>query len=329
MIELVRGRLTDPLAAELLEFWGKHTPLEGEAAQKRLSQVLCVQRNDAGEITGVNSARAEKLDVIGGLRFWVYRELLLDQGDRPAMLGAAFDLLAAEFSGQGEEPRGIALFESDPEVLRATPLAVWPETQMFYAARDAAGAQLRIRYFDDAIVVGGSEAGITAQDAAALGESYRVEPMEGSGTTTEDVLEFWQREGAVPESEAHRRVHEVHLVGRDADGALAGVSTTYLQRNPQLGLDLWYYRAFVSPKHRKANLGFLFVIQGKQLLAERFADGTDRRGAGVLYEIENEGVKRRFNKGRWPLTGFTFIGENAKGDHVRLVYFDGAEAPAP
>ena len=36
-----------------------------------------------------------------------------------------------------------------------------------------------------------------------------------------------------------------------------------------------------------------------------------------------------FNQAKWMPTEFTFIGENAKGDHVRVHYFPGARAPLP
>jgi hypothetical protein len=327
-IETVRGGLSDELSAEVLAFWAEKGALTGALAQERLSQVLCVLRDGDGEIAGVNSAHPENLALVGGRRFWVYREMLPSPEQRPAMLGAAFDALAAEFDPAGEGPIGLALVEDDPERMRSAPEAVWPDTQMLYAGLLPDGSRVRIRYFDEAVVIGGQEAAITARDAGALTEGYSLEEYAG-GAVADEVLDFWRRETKMPEHEANRRVHEVHLVARDPAGKLAGVSSAYLKRNSQLGLDLWHYRALVADEHRKANLGFLFVLRGRQLLEQAFADGTDRRGVGVVYEIENEGVKRRFNKGRWSLTGFTFIGERSNGSHVRLVYFPGAEIPLP
>jgi hypothetical protein len=325
-IETVRGKVSGALAEEILAFWAERSALTGVLARERLPQVLCVVRDDDGTITGVNSAHPENLELVGGRQFWVYRELLPSPEERPAMLSAAFDALATEFDPAAEGPLGLALVEDDPERMRAAPEAVWPGTQMLYAGRLPDGSQVRIRYFDEAVVIGGTEPGISSHDAGALVEGYRVEEYAG-GAMADEVLAFWARETTMPEEEANRRVHEVHLVARDPAGELAGVSSAYLKRNTQLRLDLWHYRALVSAQHRKANLGFLFVLRGRQLLEQAFTDGTDRRGLGVIYEIENEGVQRRFNKGRWPLTGFTFIGEKANGSHVRLVYFPGAEIP--
>ena len=79
--------------------------------------------------------------------------------------------------------------------------------------------------------------------------------------------------------EARRRLSEVLLVATTDSRGLVGVSSAYVQHNPQLRMDLWYYRAFVARAHRKSNV------------ASRF------------------------------------IGENQRGDHVRVRYFPGALAP--
>ena len=46
-----------------------------------------------------------------------------------------------------------------------------------------------------------------------------------------------------------------------------------------------------------------------------------------IYEVENEGLKRHFDDALSLPTDFTFIGENQRGDHVRVHYFPGALAP--
>jgi hypothetical protein len=44
-----------------------------------------------------------------------------------------------------------------------------------------------------------------------------------------------------------------------------------------------------------------------------------------IYEVENEGLKRHFDDAL--PTDFTFLGENQRGDHVRVHYLPGALAP--
>lgn len=167
---------------------------------------------------------------------------------------------------------------------------------------------------------------------------YRVELFSAQDAVgAEDVVAMWTGEAGLEEEEARRRLSELHLVAISSGGELAGMGTTYLQRNQQLRAQLWHYRAFVPAAHRRSALALWLARIGRDQLEEGFASGQDRRGIGVLYEVENAGLKRlgqgalaRFNaKAFWPGVGFTFVGENQRGDHVRVYYFPGALAPEP
>lgn len=151
----------------------------------------------------------------------------------------------------------------------------------------------------------------------------------GRVVDADDVLAFWRTHRAVTESEAQRRVHEVLLVGCLADtGELVGVSTAALHRSPSLRADVWYFRAFVAADHRMSNVAVQLLVQGHDVLQGRYADG-DHRAIGTLIEVQHEGLRRSQPHAVWPQSGFAFIGENARGDHVRVHYYDGAEVPLP
>lgn len=161
-----------------------------------------------------------------------------------------------------------------------------------------------------------------------LDEGYRIELYTEDRAA--DVIALWAREGVLGADEARRRVHEVLLVATHTEGGEpVGVSSAYLQRNSQLGMDLWYYRAFVAAAHRESNVAVTFAVMGRENLKEAFVTGRDVRGAGVCFEVENAGLKRRMNRAVWRQTDFAFIGENARGDHVRVHFFPGARAPLP
>ena len=104
--------------------------------------------------------------------------------------------------------------------------------------------------------------------------------------------------------------------------------SAYLRRNEQLHLDLWHYRAFVSSAHRMTNVAVNLAVSGRDLPQERFVSGQDVRGQGIVYVVENEGLKC-INQALWIPAGVTFIGVNAKDDHIRVRYFPGALAPEP
>ena len=165
--------------------------------------------------------------------------------------------------------------------------------------------------------------------ADPLDEGYRIEALaEQSEVTEADILELWRREDVVPEAEARKRVHEVHLVALHEDDGLVGLSSAYLRRNEQLQLDLWYYRAYVSGAHRRSNVAVNLAVTGRDHLQERYTSGQDVRGQGIAYAVENEGLKH-VNQALWLPTGLTFIGVDAKDDHIRVRYFPGALAAEP
>jgi hypothetical protein len=163
-----------------------------------------------------------------------------------------------------------------------------------------------------------------------LEEGYRIDVFDDQDRVgPEEVLALWQREGVVDREEAERRVHEVHLLATDEHGEIAGVSSAYLKRNAQLRMDLWYYRAFVPGAHRMSNVAVNLAVTGRDLLERRFVSGEDPRGGGIIYEVEHEGLKRYFDDAIWVPADVAFIGENERGDHVRVRYFAGALAPEP
>lgn len=176
------------------------------------------------------------------------------------------------------------------------------------------------------------ESGITpvVETSWALDGGYRIDVFsEQSVVRAEHIIELWTGEAGLAADEAQRRIDEMLLVAVGAQGDLAGISTAYLKRNNQLRAELWYVRAFVAAAHRMSSVAGSLAVIGRQHLVERYVSGKDRRGIGIIYEVENEGLKRGFPLALWLPTDFLFIGENATGDHVRVHYFPEAPAPEP
>jgi hypothetical protein len=252
-----------------------------------------------------------------------------DQG--PNMVRATFTTLQAEFGGSSEAPIGLCLLLG-PEELRIRPAeAVWPDPQMIYAGYVADGRQVRLAYFESALIATPSPSGrASGEYGPAVGSGYRIEPFgEQDRITGEDVAAFWTQEGALGAPEAQRRVTEILLVASDRAGRPVGVSTTVLRRIDQLRADLWYTRVFVGAAHRRSHLAIGLALGARDRLARRFASGADQRAIGILFEIESEILKRFFPQAIWPRTQFAFIGETSTGNHVRVFYFPGAPAPQP
>jgi hypothetical protein len=161
-------------------------------------------------------------------------------------------------------------------------------------------------------------------------DGYRIEPFaEQDAVSAADVIELWTREGALDQTEAERRISELVVVATDLEGRLVAMSTAYLKRHEQLRAELWHVRVFVSTGHRMVELSRVIGIVGRDHLVQRYVNGEDRRGIGLIYEIENVGFRTHMSHARLPNTHFIFIGENERGDHVRVYYFPGALAPEP
>jgi hypothetical protein len=331
-----RDGLEEARAGEVLEFLSRVGGLNEEAAQEWLAEVVCLAEAD-GSLVGVSAAHPASIGLIGGRRFWLYRSVLAPSSDEgwDALFKASFDLLTKEFKEPGDAYVGVCVLVDDPDEVERRPEAVWPGTELLFAGYLEDGRQVRLRYFWGASIAPGlpnsPSLDETAREKYPLEDRYRILRLgESLDIGPEDVIRLWEREGAMPEpDEAQRRVREVELVAVDPGGSVVGISTLYLARNPQLRMDLWHYRTYVAEDHRLSNIAAQLIFRNRALAEERFVSGEDTRAAGVLFELENDGMKAYFNKALWLPADFTFVGENEYGDHVRVHYFPGATVPAP
>jgi hypothetical protein len=334
-IEVVRGKLDDDLRDQVAGFWERTGALEGDLARERLADVVCVALDEAGEVAGVNSVREETIPLVDR-PFWVYRSFLPGGSIELStqMFNAAFNALEQGFDRGGSGPLGLCVMVRDRVEMQHRAEAVWPETQLLFAGYTPQDEQVRIRYFWGAKVgpgVPGSPSIEEHRDVDySLEDRYRIELLSESDLVTEgDVLSLWERENAVVGDEARRRVKQVHFVAVTGGSELAGVSTIFLERSTQLRMDFWSYRTFVASGHRMSNLAAQLIFRNRDELGARFASGEDQRAQGLLFDLENDGMKRHLNNAYWPPSDFTFIGESKRGDHRRVHYFPGALVPVP
>ena len=273
--------------------------------------------------------------LIGGRRFFIYRSLLDEAvaGQEANMVRVTFNALQDEFRDSPEAPIGLCLLLSPEERRLRSTEAVWPDPRMIYAGYLGDGRQVRLAYFENALIAApspGAQVRPPGESGPAVDSGYRIEPFsEQERVTGEDVVAFWTKEGALDLREAQRRVAEILLVASDRVGRPVGVSTTVLRRIDQLRADLWYARVFVGAAHRRSHLAIGLALGARDWLARRFASGEDRRAIGIVFEVESEVLKRFFPQAIWPRTEFAFIGETSTGSHVRVFYFPGAPAPQP
>lgn len=292
------------------------------------------------------SVEDRALPLIGGRRFWIYdADSPLGGPEGDELFNAAFDQLDARYQEDRSGPIGLCVPISDPELMGRRPDAFWPETELLYAGTQGEAAsvgetnpsstQLRIRYFHDATIGPGLPNSPTIAQSEAVDYSlppgYRMVPLaETDAAGPDEVLALWGREKALPDPrEAERRVNQVLMVALDPSDRVAAVSTVYLERNEQLGMNLWNLRGFVASEHRMGNLATRILWATRDRLREAYESGGHTSAPGVLLEVENQLLMTYFNRGFWVLSDFWFIGESSLGAHVRVHYFPGARAPIP
>jgi hypothetical protein len=153
-IEVVRGQPSEGRAEQILNFWAAQGALEGDEALRRLAEVVCVALDDAGELVAVNSVYGEDVPMIGGRRFWIYRCLLAEDSAElwSAMAKAAFGALAAEFEPSKPGPVGLYVMVTDRAEMERRPEVLWPETELMFAGYLEDDTQVRIRYFEGAMI---------------------------------------------------------------------------------------------------------------------------------------------------------------------------------
>ncbi len=329
-IEVVRGRLSAERSDELVDFWTRAGALTEAAARDRLAEVVCVLRNGEGAIAGVNSVYPSEVGIVGGRQFWIYRSYLAPAARdawRP-MAGSAVLALQAGYDPSLPGPIGVCFPIGDDGLRESNPLAEWLYPTSIYAGY-VEGHQVRIRYFGGARVVTPQE---PFDFPLTLDRAYRTLAFDDQDEVSpQAVIDLWAREGAMPEGEeADRRISEVVAVATHGGSQEpVAVATAYLRHNAQLRMDMWHFRAFVAAEHRASRVGWGLTLFARDRLRQKFISGLDTRASGMLMEIENEGLKQYLDYGYWGHTDFTFIGENERGDHVRVHYFPGAIAPGP
>ena len=142
-----------------------------------------------------------------------------------------------------------------------------------------------------------------------------------------DVVRMWIDAGVLPPDEAQRRVGEVVVVARAADGQVAGVNTVYVADAPGDRGAYYFYRTYLRPEHR----GVAGIPRRMVRLALQQLRGHRHPQAprGVVIITENPKLMRRGIKTRIEALGFHLLGSDARGCDVWCHKFDGSIPVAP
>lgn len=147
----------------------------------------------------------------------------------------------------------------------------------------------------------------------------RLDPKDG-----EAIRAFWTREQAnVEGEEATRRLSQVVAHVLDKNDEIAAVATAASKILPRLGQPMYYFRCFVGRAWRGNKLS-RSILRHTQSVLGPYARERGFPCIGILLELENEHFARTMRRAYWSDTGFSYIGQSARGQDLRVCYFIGA-----
>ncbi len=117
----VSGRVSEELRREVAAFWLRHGAIpDAKEARRRADELVCVARNGAGELVGVNTAYVSSLRSVED-RYFFYR-MFIRPRDRylhlcSALVRAAVDTLR-ERGVSGTTVKGVVLITENPKLMR-------------------------------------------------------------------------------------------------------------------------------------------------------------------------------------------------------------------
>ena len=145
-----------------------------------------------------------------------------------------------------------------------------------------------------------------------------------------EILAFWTAESALPPDEdPDVRARQVVVLMRDADGAIAAVSTAVIKRIPRLQQPLYYYLTYYAEKHRGRRTMLDMLEHCRQALNEYNSGPAVPEPIGILLELESPMLAGRYDEAQNTETGFSFIGQSPRGFNLFVRYFPGFKLQAP
>lgn len=143
-----------------------------------------------------------------------------------------------------------------------------------------------------------------------------------------ELLAMWEANNAMRDpAQAALRAEQAVCVARDEQGRLCGVGTAIIRVLPRLRQPMYYYRQFFASELRGKNQAVPFFARAKDILESYNAGLAAPESLGVLLELENPQLAKRYGMAQGPMT--TFIGYSPRGLQLRVSYFKDATLLPP
>jgi hypothetical protein len=144
--------------------------------------------------------------------------------------------------------------------------------------------------------------------------------------------ELWARRGAVADAPGRAaRAAQAVCIARDParPGAILAVGTAVVRALPRLRQPMYYYRQYFAEAFRGGGQAIPFFNRARQVLQDYNAALERPEALGVLLEIENPMLAKRYDHAVESDAGSVFIGYSPRGLQLRVSYFDGARLLPP
>lgn len=182
-------QVTPELARELVAFWRDNQAISDEsAATRRVEQVVCIARDEAGALCGVGTAVVKVLPRLRQPMYY-YRQFfakgLRGQHQELAFYQRCKQVLQDYNRGLGQaESLGILLEIENAKIAAAYKRAIEPGFEAVFIGYSPRGLQLRASYFDNAVLL--PPAPVRAPAVASRGDGTRSNnapslPRHGNG----------------------------------------------------------------------------------------------------------------------------------------------------
>jgi len=145
------------LRNEILTIWKQHIPqLVGAKAEERLSQLVYVMKDASNQVAGESTAQKVYIKRLKSYLYGV--RIMIRPFDRQPGLSSKLMVMTRDFlesihTKDSTNPTiGIISLVENKEYLVHRREAIWKASQMVYIGNSPTGKQIRVYYFNDAMI---------------------------------------------------------------------------------------------------------------------------------------------------------------------------------
>lgn len=155
-LSVVWQQTSSELTAEIKQYWLDEGLVSSDVADQRADQVVVVARNSAAEIVGLSSVEKFFYPSYQN-NFYLYRTSVSRRAGGQwlsrSLFNESFSALNQSYQPAAGEPLGIMAMIENKYLDKKLAEAVRPLSGLIFVGYNSKGQQIRLRYFDGAVIV--------------------------------------------------------------------------------------------------------------------------------------------------------------------------------